>query len=108
MIAIDSSVLIAYLNGIKSNSSNAVDKALTDNIAILPPFVVSEVLSFKNTSKELEETLDTFPIIDILPSFWARAGKTRSQLLNLGYKARMANTFIAQACIDHGFYYLSL
>ncbi len=41
------------------------------------------------------------PILDIKQGYWQRAGNTRAKLLNKGLKARLADTLIAQSCIDH-------
>jgi hypothetical protein len=33
--------------------------------------------------------------------YWARAGKLRAELARRGYAARLADTLIAQSCLDH-------
>lgn len=45
MIAIDTSSLIAYLSGQPGRDTDAVDLALQQGQAVLPPVVLSEILS---------------------------------------------------------------
>jgi predicted nucleic acid-binding protein len=40
-------------------------------------------------------------MLDLKPGFWERAGLTRAVLVGLKIKPKLADTLIAQACIDH-------
>jgi predicted nucleic acid-binding protein len=41
------------------------------------------------------------PRLEILDGYWVRAGELRARLLRRGLKARLADTLIAQSCLDH-------
>ena len=42
-----------------------------------------------------------FRELRLLPGYWARIGDTRAALIGRRLKAPLADTMIAQACIDH-------
>jgi len=99
--AIDSSALIGYLGGIDRPDTRLVHQLLTAGTAILPPVVVTEVLSQPGLPAHvagLISALETLPVTD---GFWERAGRTRSRVIAKGRRARLADTLIAQACLDH-------
>jgi predicted nucleic acid-binding protein len=35
------------------------------------------------------------------PGFWGRAGRLRPRVIAAGHKAKLADTLIAQSCLDH-------
>ncbi len=101
MIAADSSSLIAYLGGAKGADVELVDRALADKNAVLPAPVLSELLSDPGLGAELAEILLQVPLLDITDGFWERAGRLRRSVFAKGQKARLADTLIAQICLDH-------
>ncbi len=101
MIALDSSALIAYLSGANSPVATAAGMVLAERQACLPPVVLAEILSDPKLPKEVAVLLIALPILDILDGYWERAGKLRSRVLAAGRRARLADTLIAQSCIDH-------
>jgi predicted nucleic acid-binding protein len=78
-----------------------MDTALADGSVVMAPPVLSELLTDPALPPEVERGLLTIPLMEPLPDYWVRAGKLRSALRNRGYKAKLADTLIAQCCIDH-------
>jgi predicted nucleic acid-binding protein len=102
MIAIGTSSLRRYLAGARGADVAAVERALEDEAAWLPPPVLTEILSEPSLTPEVVESLLRIPLLEIDSDFWRRAGILRSKLLAQGRKAKLADCFIAQSCIDHG------
>ncbi len=101
MAAADSSTVIAYLLGESGRSVELLDAALKAETVQIPPPVLAEVLCHPNLSVEQADLLNKLPMLVLLPGFWHRAAKTRRELLAKGLRARLADTLIAQFCIDH-------
>jgi predicted nucleic acid-binding protein len=101
VIAFDSSSLIAYLGGETGRDVDAIDLALQQGQAVLPPTVLSEVLSEPGLSSEVAAMLEAIPLLDVVDGYWARAGRLRASLLRKRRKARLADCLIAQSCLDH-------
>jgi hypothetical protein len=78
-----------------------VDIALAQSQACLPPVVLSEVLSDPGLPRQLEEALLQIPVLELERGFWERAGRLRARVIGSGRKARLADTLIAQSCLDH-------
>lgn len=53
----------------------------------LPAAVVSRLLAL--------------PRLDVLEGYWERAGRLRSKVVARRLRARLADTLIAQSCLDH-------
>ncbi|MBI2981168.1 MAG: PIN domain-containing protein [Deltaproteobacteria bacterium] len=102
MIAIDTSSLIAYLSGEKGPDVEAVDQALDQKQAVLPPVVFSEILSDPKLPKSVRDLIGEVPPLIITDGYWERAGLLRSKLVFRKLKAPLADTLIAQSCIDYG------
>jgi hypothetical protein len=101
MIAADTSVLIDYFKGIESLETKKVDELLNYHALVLPPVVLSELLSDPNLPNEFIQYLSELPILEIHDNYWNRAGVNRAKLIKKKLKARLADTLIAQSCIDH-------
>ncbi len=102
MIAADSSVLIAWLKGeaMSPGISERFQQALRTHRLILPPVVVAELSSatlLPKVQADLIRDLATLPIID---AYWERAGRLRADVSRQGFKARLGDVLVAQACID--------
>ncbi|MGE5814190.1 MAG: type II toxin-antitoxin system VapC family toxin [Acidobacteriota bacterium] len=102
MIAVDTSTVIAYLQGETGVDVEAADRALGDQQVALPPVVLCELLSDPTLSKKVRSLLQAVPLLPVTEGYWARAGDLRSRFLASGQKARLSDTLIAQSCIDHG------
>ena len=99
--AIDSSALIGYLGGADRPDTRLVHQLLETGTAVLPPVVVTEVLSQPGLPVEVASLIGAMDVLPILDGFWERAGRTRSLVIAKGRRARLADTLIAQACLDH-------
>jgi predicted nucleic acid-binding protein len=101
VIAIDTSALVAYLSGDPGADMGTVDAALASRQACLPPVVLTELLSDPKLAKHIKELFVVLPLLDPTPGFWERAGLLRASIIARRHKARLADTLIAQTCIDH-------
>lgn len=101
MIAIDSSSLIAYFSGDEGPDTEIIDKAFISNLAVLPPIVVTELLSDYKLGKEEKGTIKAIPVMEIMDGFWERAGLMRAKLVAKKLRGNIADTLIAQFCLDH-------
>lgn len=101
MIAIDTSSFVAYLAGEQGNDIEQVDLALEHNQGVFPPVVLSELLSDSRLSEKVERLLKEIPLLALMEGYWERSGKLRSKILAKGLKARLADSLIAQSCLDH-------
>ncbi len=102
MIAVDSSSFIAYLKENEGQDVQWIANALENHILAFPPVVITEILSNGLLPTNLINTIMRLPTLAILPDFWSRAGIMRAKVLAQKLKARLADTLIAQSCIDHG------
>ncbi len=102
MIAADSSALIAYVQGQHTAIVERLEEALDMRSVVLPPAVLAEILSDPHLSDVVAEKFLRLPLLDIFSGYWERVGRTRAKLIAKGHKARLADTQIAQSCIDHG------
>jgi predicted nucleic acid-binding protein len=101
MIALDTSSTIAFLSGERGRDVTAVEEALRFRQGVFPPVVVTELLSDPAVGSEVGTLIRAVPRLEILDGYWERASELRALLLRRGLKARLADTLIAQACIDH-------
>ena len=101
MIAADTSALSAYFKGEPKATVTAVRRALSDGQLVLPPVVVTEVLSAPN-SQLLEPIVLDMKLLPVLEGYWLRAAQSRRRILTKGLKAKVADALIAQSCVDHG------
>lgn len=100
MIAVDTSVWIAYLQGDRGTDTELLDKALQDRQVLMVPAVLTEVLSDPKLPPEVSKTLAQLPLIDVSPGYWQRAGELRAKVLAKRRKARLGDALMAQTCID--------
>ena len=101
MIAADTSSLVAFFGGDKGKDVEMIDAAMKAATLHLPPVVITELLSDRNSSVIIGVDLADAPMLSILPGYWQRAGATRRLLLEKGLRAKIPDTLIAQSCIDH-------
>jgi len=101
MIALDTSSTIAFLSGERGIDVSAVEEALRFRQGIFPPVVVTELLSDPAVRSGIGTLIRAVPRLEILDGYWERAGELRARLLRRGLKARLADTLIAQSCLDH-------
>ena len=101
MIALDTSSAIAFLSGERGRDVTAVEEALRFRQGVFPPVVVTELLSDPVLRSGAGTLIRAVPRLEVLDGYWERAGELRARLLRRGLKARLADTLIAQSCIDH-------
>lgn len=103
MIAIDSSSWIAFFSDREppGDDTALVESALADHQACLPPVVLTELLSDPTLPRALASLLSQLPILDPEPGFWERAGHLRAKLIARKHRARLADTLVAQSCLDY-------
>ena len=102
MIAADTSTWIGFLEGSGGEDADLLDRALADRQVLMPPVVLTEVLSDPKLPSEISRTLSELPLIAVEPGYWQRAGELRAKVLAKGRKARLGDALIAQSCIDRG------
>lgn len=102
MVCIDTSSLIAYLEGASGKDVDLVDQVFTDEVGAISPVTVTEVLSDPLLSRFIRKVILQLPVLIIRDGYWERAGTLRARILRSGHKAKLADTLIAQNCLDHG------
>jgi predicted nucleic acid-binding protein len=100
MIAVDTSTMVAFLEGAEGDDVDLVQSAIDHQQLVLPPVVLSELLSDPALPEHVRTLLRELPLLDIEPGYWDRAGKLRAAILRKKRKARVADALIAQACLD--------
>jgi predicted nucleic acid-binding protein len=101
VIAIDTSSLIAYLSGEQGLDVETVGVAFEHRQAVLPPVVLSEILSDPQLRPDVRGLLSALPMLDLVDGYWERAGLLRAKTLARRRKAALADILIAQSCLDH-------
>ena len=102
MLCIDTSSLIGYLEGAEGNDIDLVEQAFSDEVGVFAPVSLSEILSDPKLSPTIRELILQLPLLPILNGYWERAGLLRAKVLRRGRRTRLADTLIAQNCLDHG------
>ncbi len=103
MIAADTSSMIAYIQGEAGKDVEQITLVLEKEELILPPPVLSELLSDHALPQEIANTLMLLPRASIKEGYWERVGFLRASILKQKRKARLADSLIAQCCIDHNY-----
>ena len=102
MIATDTSSLVAFLQGAAGADIETLGVVATAGQLVLPPLVLTEILTDRVSAKLLESSLANLQLLSITDGYWQRAGLSRQTLRLLGLKAKIGDALIAQSCIDHG------
>lgn len=102
MIAVDTSSWIAFFSDREPSGDDTalVESALADHQACLPPVVLTELLSDPRLPRPVASLLDQLPVLEPQPGFWERAGRLRAKLIARKHRARLADTLVAQSCLD--------
>ena len=101
MIAADTTVLIDYFQGKNNIQTNQLDEIISFHSLVLPPTVLVEILSDPVLPKNFIVKIIDLPLLEPTENFWQRAGLNRAKLIAKKLKARLADTLIAQSCIDY-------
>lgn len=100
MIAADTSSLVAFLEGAAGGDVEVIQSALDHQQLVLPPVVLTELLSDPGLPASMRSLLTALPQLELEPGYWERAGLLRAGALKQRRKARIADALIAQSCID--------
>jgi hypothetical protein len=101
MIALDTSSLAAYLSNETGGDVDAVEVALAERQACLPPAVLAELLSDPKLPAKTAALFKALPQLPVTDGYWERVGALRADVIARGRKARLADALIAQSCLDH-------
>lgn len=101
MLCIDTSAMIAFLEGKTGRDVELVDQALLDQVGAFSPVAVTELLSDPKLPPSVKNIILEIPVLPITEGFWERAGLLRTKLIHRKHKAKLADTLIAQTCLDH-------
>ena len=102
MTCADTSSVVAYMQGDQGSDVDLVDRALADRSLVLAPVSVTELLSDPLLIPALEKFILGIQQLEIKSGYWERAGKLRAKMLRRQVRAKVADTLIAQSCLDHG------
>lgn len=101
MICADSSSIIAFWEGKKGRDVLLVDQALADETLALAPVCLCELLCSPFLTPAIEQSLLALEQLEITSGYWGRAGRLRASLLRRGHRPKIADTLVAQSCLDH-------
>lgn len=101
MIAVDTSSLRRFLAGESGPDTDAMADLMAQRQLVLPPVVVTEILSEPRLNRSTAAAIAAIPVLPILDGYWVRAGELRAKVLAAGNKAKIADALVAQSCIDH-------
>jgi hypothetical protein len=101
MIAADTSALSSYFKGEQNRETDLVHDAFRAGELVVPPVVVTEMLSDPLARRDMLETVAEFYQLPVHEGYWVRAGEARRHLAQKRLKAKTADALIAQSCIDH-------
>jgi len=101
VVCVDTNCVIAYLAGENGGDVEFLDKLLQQRTVALAPVVISELMSDPGLPVEAEKLISSLPLLTVFEGYWHRAGLLRAGLARRGYVARLADTLIAQSCLDH-------
>jgi predicted nucleic acid-binding protein len=102
VIAADTSTWVAFLGGAAGADVQLLDKALADRQVVMPPAVLTELLSDPNLPSDTAKILADLPLLEVSPGYWQRTGQLRAKVLAKGRRARLGDALIAQSCLDAG------
>ena len=100
MIGVDTSTIVAFLAGESGPDTDLLATALARDEAAIPAPVVTEALSNPRTREAVRTMMSDLPRLPLDDGAWERAAETRGAVLARKRRAYLADTLIAQACID--------
>ena len=101
MIAVDSSTLIAFIEGHRGTDVSSFIASLQAGDIVLPPVVLCEILSEPSLPPKHRSLVMKVAVLDVLEGYWVRAADSRAKMLSQKLRVRLPDTLIAQSCIDH-------
>src|SRR5258705_167264 len=97
----DTSSLIAYWEGESGTDIEPIEEGLQEQGLRLVPPVIAELFGDPTLTRGLREEILRLPVLPLLDGYWERVGNLRAGLIAKGRKAKLADSLIAQACLDH-------
>jgi predicted nucleic acid-binding protein len=101
VICADTSSVVAFLNGEQGRDVEFVRRALLDGILALAPASIAELLSDPDIRPTIEESVLNIPQLETTIGYWERAGRLRASLMRRHFRPKLADSLIAQSCLDH-------
>jgi predicted nucleic acid-binding protein len=101
MIAVDTSSLVAFLQGLPGPDVEKLHAAAAAGQLTLPPVVLTEIFSDPVSAKALTAVLPKLDLLEVKEGYWERAGQARALIKRHGLKAKTGDALVAQSCIDH-------
>lgn len=101
MICADTSSIVALLKGDRGRDVQVVHSALIDGVLVLAPASVAELLSDPAIAPPIEESILDIPQLEVTPGYWERVGRLRARLMRQRFRPKLADSLIAQSCLDH-------
>ena len=101
MIAVDTSSMVAFLEGDRGSDVERVRAALGADQLVLPPPVFTELVGDPRIESEVVDQLRAIPRRPLGQGYWERAGRLRAAVLTRKRRARLGDALIAQFCLDH-------
>jgi predicted nucleic acid-binding protein len=102
MITADTSTWVAYLAGAAGDDVLLLKHALQGQQLWMLPVVLTELVSDPALPSGVAASLLDLPMLEIEPGFWQRAGALRAKVFARHRRARLADSLIAQLCLDSG------
>src|SRR4051812_27125674 len=102
MIALDSSVMISFLNGDGGPEVERLAGLLAEDLIVLPPSTVTELLSDPRGGAQTHAAISGLDVVPLTDGYWERAGWLRAAVRRTGAKAALGDALIAQSCLDAG------
>ena len=102
MITADTSTWVAFLDGALGDDVLLLKKTLQAHQLSMLPVVLTELLSDPNLPSAIAASFMDLPLVEIESGFWQRAGALRAKVLAKRRRARLADSLIAQLCLDTG------
>jgi predicted nucleic acid-binding protein len=102
MICVDTSSFVAFIKGEQGRDVELAAQASLHELLVLAPVSITELLSDPRLTPGLEAVVLKVPRAAITAGYWERAGKLRRKLMRHGFRPKIADTLIAQTCLDHG------
>jgi tRNA(fMet)-specific endonuclease VapC len=99
-VVVDTSVWIDFFAG---EESVAVEDALQNGAAVVPPIVVAELISGARTPQQragIGELLQDAPIHETPLEHWLRVGDLRRKLSRQGLNVTVPDAHVAQCALD--------
>lgn len=99
-VVADTSVWIDFLRG---SSVPALDEALRNSLAVLPPLVVAELITgarLKNERKAIEHLIGRLSVHETPLIHWIHVGELRRFLKDKGVSVSTPDSHVAQCALD--------